>query len=174
MDPITIGMALSQFAPSLIKLFSGSDRAAEVAEKVVDVAKAVTGAQTGEAALEEIKANPDKLLEFREAIASKQADLEKAYLADIADARRRDTAFIQSGQRNMRADIMVGVDAIGLIVCLVVLAVYRQQLSGEVIALISTIASIFGLCLRDAHQFEFGSSRGSRDKDELISKASIK
>lgn len=64
----------------------------------------------------------------------------------------------------------LAIDAIGLIVCLVILGFYRQTLPGEVIALISTIASIFGLCLRDAHQFEFGSSRGSREKDALINK----
>jgi hypothetical protein len=39
MDPITIGMALAQFAPSLIKIFTGSDKAADVAGKVVDIAK---------------------------------------------------------------------------------------------------------------------------------------
>lgn len=38
--------------------------------------------------------------------------------------------------------------------------------NGVVLAQLSTINSYFGLCLRDAHQFEFGSSRGSRTKDE--------
>ena len=41
--------------------------------------------------------------------------------------------------------------------------------ASTVITLVTTVASIFGLCLRDAHQFEFGSSRGSRDKDVLLS-----
>ena len=36
------------------------------------------------------------------------------------------------------------------------------------VGIISTVAGIFGACLRDAFQFEFGSSRGSRDKDELL------
>lgn len=79
---------------------------------------------------------------------------------------------IPQRSHNTRANLMVAIDAIGLIACLVVLGLYRQSISGEVATLISTIASIFGLCLRDAHQFEFGSSRGSRDKDaQLVARA---
>lgn len=35
-------------------------------------------------------------------------------------------------------------------------------------ALLSGIAGIFGACLRDAFQFEFGSSRGSREKGAIL------
>jgi hypothetical protein len=37
--------------------------------------------------------------------------------------------------------------------------------------IVSTIAGFFGLGLRDAHLFKFGSSRGSVDKTELLAKA---
>jgi hypothetical protein len=37
---------------------------------------------------------------------------------------------------------------------------------GALLSQLSVITSLFGLCLRDAYQFEFGSSRGSRLKDE--------
>lgn len=63
---------------------------------------------------------------------------------------------------------MVLFDAAGLVACLLVLTFFRQNIPGEVVGLLSTIAGIFGLCLRDAHQFEFGSSRGSREKDILL------
>lgn len=92
-------------------------------------------------------------------------DLEPADLQDVQSARARDAELGKAGCHNTRANVMVAIDAIGLIACLVVLGLYRQSMPGEVATLISTIASIFGLCLRDAHQFEFGSSRGSRDKD---------
>lgn len=72
----------------------------------------------------------------------------------------------QDACSNVRADVMVAIDAIGLIACLVVLGVWRKDLAPEAITLLTTIASLFGLCLRDAHQFEFGSSRGSRNKDD--------
>ncbi|OYU41966.1 MAG: hypothetical protein CFE44_26720, partial [Burkholderiales bacterium PBB4] len=87
-------------------------------------------------------------------------------LADRQDARKRDVAYVQAGRVNHRADIMVLFDVVGLIACLVVMAFFRKDMPGEMVGLLSAIISIFGLCLRDAHQFEFGSSRGSRDKDD--------
>ncbi len=69
---------------------------------------------------------------------------------------------------SLRADLMVLGDVIGLVACLVVLTFFRKDIPGEVVGLLSTVASIFGLCLRDAHQFEFGSSRGSREKNAVI------
>ena len=57
---------------------------------------------------------------------------------------------------------------LGLVACLVSLIWFRTGLPGEAVGIISTIAGIFGACLRDAFQFEFGSSRGSREKDNVI------
>ncbi len=42
MDPISIAFGLAQFAPQIIKWITGSDKAADAAEKVVDIAEAVT------------------------------------------------------------------------------------------------------------------------------------
>lgn len=94
MDPITIAMALAQFAPSLIKLVTGSDKAAEVADHVVGIAKTVTGANTGEAAVAIMQADPNKVLEFRQAVSAQQLDLERAYLADAQSARSMQVAAL--------------------------------------------------------------------------------
>lgn len=71
-----------------------------------------------------------------------------------------------------RNDTRANVLALGavavLIACLGVLTFWRDQVPGEVVGVISTVAGIAGACLRDAFQFEFGSSRGSRDKDALL------
>ncbi len=169
MDPLTLAMGLAQFAPQIVRWLSGSDKAADAAQRVVEVAQAVTG-KAGPEAVQALQAEPGLVLQFRQAITNIEAELDKAYLADRQDARHRDVALAQAGRRNVRADVMVALDAVGLVVCLLVLAIYRRELAGEVIALISTIASIFGLCLRDAHQFEFGSSRGSQEKTELLAR----
>lgn len=50
----------------------GCDKAADVAGKVIDVAKAVTGASSGETALATLQADPNKLLEFRIAVGAQQ------------------------------------------------------------------------------------------------------
>jgi hypothetical protein len=63
---------------------------------------------------------------------------------------------------------MVGAVVIGLIACIVVLGWMRDDIPGEVVGIISTVAGIFGSCLKDAFAFEFGSSRGSKEKDTLM------
>lgn len=173
MDPITIGMALANFAPSLIKLFTGSDKAEQVAESVVGIAKQVTGKDTGEQALQTLQADPDKVIEFRRAVLAQQADLEKAYLQDRQDARARDVELRKAGQTNTRADLMVAAVTVGLIACLFVLIHYQHTIPGEVVGILSTIAGIFGACLKDAFAFEFGSSRGSKNKDEILGKHNV-
>jgi hypothetical protein len=168
MEPVSLALALAQFAPSLIKFFTGSDKAADVAGKVIDIAKTVTGAPDGGAALEVLKADPNKVLEFRQAALAQDADLTRAFLADVQNARARDVELHKAGFGNRRADVMVALDVLGLIACLLVLVLYREKLPGEVVGLLSAISGIFGACLRDAHQFEFGSSRSSQIKDATI------
>lgn len=168
MGALEIGLALVQFAPSLLRYFGVGDKSAAVAEKVIEIAKQVTGTPSGPEAIEALRHNAQLAHDFNLAVLKLDGDLEQAYLADRKDARERDVKLHQAGYQNKRADLMVLFDVIGLIACLVVLSVYRTEIPGEVVGLLSTIAGIFGLCLRDAHQFEFGSSRGSREKDGLM------
>lgn len=170
MEPITLALSLAQFAPSLLRFFGAGEKSATIAEKVVGIAQAVTGAPTGEAALAAMQQNAQMAQEFQLAALNADTELEQAYLADRQDARARDVALRRAGSANHRADWMVIGDVVGLVACLTVLALFRKEIPGEVVSLLSTVASIFGLCLRDAHQFEFGSSRGSRDKDVLLKK----
>lgn len=88
MDPISIVMALSQFAPALVKWVTGSDKAEEVATKAIDIAKTVTGKDTGEAALEELKVNPDLVLKFRQAVLDQAVEFEKLAAANAADVNK--------------------------------------------------------------------------------------
>jgi len=168
MDPITIAIGLAKFAPSLIQYFTGSEKAATVAQQVVNIAQTVTGEVSPDAALAAIQADPQKAMEFQLAVQAADNDLTRAYLADVQSARVRDVELARLGKRNVRADIMVALDVIGLLACLIVLCFFREKIPGEAIGLISTIAATFGLCLRDAHQFEFGSSRSSQVKDATI------
>ncbi len=166
--PIALSLA-GQFAPAIIKYFTNSDTAATVAGQVVEIAKTVTGTDTPEAAVSALQADPALAMQFQAAVMASEADLDKAFLADRQDARARDVKLAQAGVTNKRADIMVLLDVVGLIACLVVLCFFRDKIPGEAVGLISTVAATFGLCLRDAHQFEFGSSRSSQTKDTTIS-----
>lgn len=110
------------------------------------------------------------MLQFRTSLLQVEADLDKAYLADRADARARDVALAQAGRNNRRADVMIIGAVVGLLACLFVLVRFQGQVPGEVVGIVSTVAGLFGASLRDAFQYEFGSSRGSADKSALIEK----
>lgn len=179
MDPISIAFGLAQFAPQIVRWISGSDKAADAAATVVDIAKKVTGRDDGAAAAEAIKADPALVIQFRQAVMDNESDLDKAYLNDRQDARKHDAEIRKlTGGTNSRADYMIIGDVIGMIACLVAM-VYITWLgvSGSggdhanpiVMAIngpLGMLTQQFANGLRDAHQFEFGSTRQSQIKTE--------
>jgi len=167
MDPVTIAFGLAQYAPSIIKWLSGSEKAEEAAQKVIDVARVVTGKQDASEAVEAIQADPAVLMQFRQAMANIEADMDRAYLADRQNARGRDVAFVQAGRWNIRADLLALLSVTGLIVCVWFVA-RDSSLPERAVNAIMFVAGTLAACVRDVFAFEFGSSRGSRDKDALI------
>lgn len=168
MDPITIALTLAKFAPGIIKLVTGSDKAANVAEQVVGIAKTVTGQDTGEAALQVIQADPGKMLDFQLAMADKQQALEQMYLLDVQDARKRDVQIAQTGQINHRANALAAGAGMLVVACLAVV-IWSSSLDdfGK-----ATLTLICGRALGWVEQifsFEYGTTRGSKTKDDTIS-----
>lgn len=111
-----------------------------------------------------------KELESEERVRLQEIALEtaKAELADVQSARARDVELMKAGKQNIRADVMVIGVTVGLLACLFALAFYKDKIPPEAVGIISTIAGIFGACLKDAFTFEFGSSRSSQTKDATI------
>lgn len=143
------------------------------------VASALGTEDTPEAVHAALEADPQALARVREAELAHATELQRlrlqelqVNLADVADARARDTRLRQAGYRNTRADWMIAAAGLILIACLGTLIFLRADLPGEAVGIISTIAGIAGACLKDAFQFEFGSSRGSKDKDGLMAQLS--
>lgn len=166
---IPIALALAQFAPQLLRFFGAGEASAAVAEKVVDIAGAVAGTRDPQEILAKMRASAELAQQFQLAVLAADTELEKLYLADRADARKRDVEIRKlTGGSNTRADVMVAGAVIGLVACLLILAFFKENVPGEVVGIVSTIAGIFGACLRDAFQFEFGSSRGSKEKDQAL------
>jgi len=167
MDPITIAMGLAQFAPAIVKWLSGSDKAAEAAGKVVEIAQVVTGRPDGAAALEALRLEPALAVQFRMAVMAVEADMDKAYLADRQDARKRDVAFVQAGRYNVRADLLALLSVVGLVVCVWFVA-RDSTLPERAVNAIMFVAGTLAACVRDVFAFEFGSSRGSKEKDAAL------
>lgn len=166
MDPITIAMGLAQFAPQIIKWVSGSDKAAEAAGKVIEIAQTVTGKQ-GTDAIDALRLDPELAVKFRDSVLAREADLDKAYLVDRQSARDRDVALAQAGRYNWRADILAVLAVGGLVVCMWFIA-KDSGMPERAVNAIMFVAGVLAAAVRDVYSFEFGSSRGSKEKDEII------
>jgi hypothetical protein len=186
---------IAHYAPSLFSSLFGMDstKVAAVSGTALSVLQAVTGSSDPATQAQHLAANPDAALQVQVQLAQISADLEKAKLADAEQqretfkeqltaelvdtqsARTRDAAFIAAGKTNTRANVMVIGAAIGLFACLVagiILALFGKmdtQIGGLIIGLVVTVAGVFGSALSSAYNFEFGSSRGSGEKQDQMS-----
>ncbi len=167
---IPLAMELATYVPNIIKLFTGSDKDAEVAAHVVGIAQAVTGTsdQAPEAALAVLKANPDKVLEFQQTIAAQRVDLEKAYLTDTQSARAHDVDVRKlSGGINHRANALAA-GAGALVVACLAIVVWRSGLDADAKAIITLILGRALGWIEQVFSFEFGTTRTNRTKDDTI------
>jgi hypothetical protein len=168
---IPIAMQLAQFAPGIIKLLTGSDKAEEVAGKVVDVAMAVAGTTDGPAAVAAIQADPQKMMEFQLAFGAQQMEWEQIYLADTQNARSRDIDLAKAGVHNYRANVLAGAALLMVIVCLLVVVwISDMNEYGKL-----TLSLVLGRALGWVDQlfsFEFGTTRANKTKDDTINKLS--
>lgn len=182
MSFVTTALGLMEFIPifarSLRQLREGAgdkEEVQETAQNLISIAQKITGASSLPEAIHLLGQNSLLVAEFQKEVLRWEAELETILLKDRLDARARSHALEAAGKNNKRADIMVCAAAMGLILCLGTLSFLAHQLPGEVTGIISTIAGIFGACLKDAYTFEFGSSRGSKEKDfavqELLKKS---
>jgi len=104
MDPITIALGLAQLVPSIASWFGASQNSVQTAQKVVDIAKQVTGASDGDSALEAVKNNPQYAIQLEQEI-----DRNKEALANIGQAVplaliQADNQTIQAVNQTMQAE----------------------------------------------------------------------
>ncbi|MBA3813260.1 MAG: hypothetical protein H0X26_02015 [Alphaproteobacteria bacterium] len=160
--------ALAELSP-VLSPWIGGEQGEKVAHQAVSIAQTLTGEKEVVKVMGSLKGDPHLLAKFQESLIKMDQELELAIYRDRDNARMRDIALAHAGRSNLRADIMVVSAACGLISCLLTITLYRSSLPGEAVGIISTVAGIFGSCLKDAYAFKFGSSRGSKLKDGKIS-----
>jgi hypothetical protein len=168
---LPIALALAQFAPSILRYLGVGESGVKVAEEVVNAAQVVTGAKTPEEALEAIRANAQLQTDFQKFIIEKDGELERAYLTDRQDARARDAKFLAAGTRNYRADFL---SALAIVV--VVIVWWQVMKAGDLDEFQKGVITLFlGRFLGyidQIFQFEFGSTRSNKTKDETIANLS--
>lgn len=172
-----IPLALS-LAPDIGKWLFGRT-GEEVGAAVAKVARTVTGAGTDDEAAAAIAADPALAAQLRVRLAeiaaereqaSRAAELDalKSHFADISDARARDVTLQAGGRRNVRADLLLVVACIGLVACIVVAALGKLAADSAAMGMVISVAGVLAGCFKDAFGFEFGSSRSSERKTELL------
>ena len=164
MPLIPIAMALAQFAPGIIKLLTGSDKAEAVAEQVVGIAQTVTGTDSPDAALAAIKADPNKVLEFQQAMSAQQVDLEKAYLADVASAREMQIAGHSPVPAILSYLVTVGYFGVLAGMMTKTLVVADSQVA---LMMLGSLTTAWGSVLA----FWFGTTRESARRTDLLAQA---
>lgn len=171
MDPITIASTLLNIAgPSvagLVKKLSRSDKAADIAAKVVSIAQSVTGASTPAQAVDALTQHPELLTAYTQAMRQFDVQIELAEFADIANARARDIE-IQKHKPNRRADLL----AVLAVLTLWMLggALLWATIDQEKARLLDFFVGMVSGMVLSVYNFEFGSSRGSEMKTKAMMK----
>jgi len=164
---IPLALQLAQFAPGIIKLITGNDKAGEVAGHVLDIAKVVTGAPTEEKAVAAIQIDPAKALDFQLAMEDRQQALENMYLLDVQDARKRDVELAKTGQVNYRANALAAGAGMLVMFCLLIV-VWASQMDDFAKATITLICGRALGWVEQIFSFEFGTTRANKTKDDTI------
>lgn len=167
MPIISVAMALAQFVPSLLSMFGAGQPTVEAATKVVGIAQAVTGAHTPEEALAALQADSAKQAEFNLAVLKQDGDIRLALITDVQNARARDVALNANGAKNLRGDILAYI-AIGSLVTVMYIALFRDIPAGPGRDLILILAGTLVAVVKDVYNFEFGSTRVNKTKDDTI------
>jgi hypothetical protein len=140
----------------------------------VSLVTTATGAEDPETALAQLQGDPAVVAKLRELAIQNEASvrdhlfrMEQARYADIASARERDTEFIKHGRWNVRADLLALLAVAGLVVCVWFVA-RDVNLPERAVNAIMFVAGVLAAAVRDVYSFEFGSSRGSKEKDDAL------
>ena len=183
---------VADLAPSVVRFLVG-DKAAETTEKVAETTKNVTEAankvadviesvtQTDVSTPEGIETVRKKIAEDPELRSKLEIELsridlelerielerEQAYIADTQNARAMAIKRRDAGGSDTRANIML-ISAFVAVIAIVALLILVPSVPEAVAGFVIGIGGMFARNIGSAFDFEFGSSRGSKDKDTKL------
>lgn len=182
MLPAIAGLAI-ELIPEAIKWFTDDNKTVDAAKDIANIAKKVTGLEDEKSAIEAIKLDPEKALEFKLAVMRDAHRLDELYLEDKKDAREMYKTSDHETTDEIANKIMtwnlpmIGGIAILQILVLAIIPVWIQ-IDPTVSALVGNLCGWIIKGLFDERlqvcNFFFGSSKGSKEKskqqDSLLNK----
>jgi len=162
--------ALVQAAPALIRLFGSgaqSEKNAEAAEAVADIAKQITGETTVEGAVGKLQAEPEAAKEFSDAVESNWFALTgEAGGGGIEGARKANAMASDSAAPWRSPAIWVAAALIPLVYMVVAAVLFGAGWTNDIRAMV--VSSIISLVLGSVTGFFLGTSYGSQRKTEIL------
>ncbi|MAS45176.1 MAG: hypothetical protein CML46_08930 [Rhodobacteraceae bacterium] len=164
-------------APALVSRLAGEHAGGPLGTAVGAAVREATGVEPGapggvEAALAAARADAQVMATLKARLAEVALERSAAELADRADARARDVALASHGRRGRRADMMLAAAFAAVVGIALVMFLLSLSKGAENSALVNTlvgfltgIGGMFARNIGTAFDFEFGSSRSSREKD---------
>ncbi|WP_376957753.1 hypothetical protein ABNQ39_11530 [Azospirillum sp. A26] len=151
-----------------------------VAQAAIDTAAKATGITiTDEASMQQaaqaLQADPTKLADYQRALTERalgeMAEVTKRLSLDNDDrasARAHDLAYLTTGRRNSRPDVLIGIAVVGVVACVLTLVLGKVDGNTAVGGFIIGVGMLLAGKIGTAFDFEFGSSAGSQAKDDAL------
>jgi len=190
---IAIALTLAQMAGALAPTIAGwlgGPKAADVATKVVDVAKAVTGQPTADASLAAIQADPNLALQFQKALLDQQTQLaqiaaqreqaqmnyeQAIYAAEAGDrANARDLAAKQPNDF-MRPVLGLGIVSATIAVSILIIMGYADSVIKDTTAAL-TVGTVLGYLFSESKSvlgFYFGMTKDGSAQTQAITNFAV-
>lgn len=169
MEPISIALGLAKLTglDEKIGRWIGGDNGAEVAGKVVDVAQQVTGAKDGDQAFAQLQSDPEKLIEFEEAMHKREFELEKLAYKDRADARAMQVQALNSNDKFSKRFVYYFAIAWSLFAFLYLGFITFYEIPEANVRFADTVLGfLLGTVLAGMFGFFYGSSAGNERRAE--------
>lgn len=171
MEPISaavIGLA-AKYLPDIVSLFTDNKKAAQTASVVSQVAKQVTGATTLQGIDEVLEKDPEKVLEFKKLIMEDAHIEEQMRLQDVSNARSMQIEALKQEDVFAKRFIYGYAGVWTLFAFIYISCVTFAGVPPESIRYADTIIGfLLGTGMSAIMQFFFGSSHGSKAKDEIL------
>jgi hypothetical protein len=176
MDLAELGKTVAKFAPTLGALLPVPGGAA--------IGAAIASAFGGdinkpEELAAKVQVDPQAAIKLAEIQANLQIGMRQAvsedYKTEVADrnsARQRETSFISAGKRDYTASILAYIGVIGSFATIISILylIKVNQMSNFEAGIAASVITFCVAIVTKIYEYHFGSSAGSRIKDEIISK----
>ena len=169
MDPITIAGLAAKFLPDIVHLFTNNEKASQTASVVSDLAQKVTGATTPEGIETALQSKPELVVELRKAVMADSHISEQLRLQDVADARdMQKKALAQDDVFSKRFTYYYAI-VWTTFAFLYISGITFFTLPPDGQRYANTILGfLLGTAMGAILQFFYGSSHGSKAKDETL------